>query len=73
MRKIAQDKVIVMLFRALLTEYSAGHSKSRKQPILNTRNELFAYFYLQCGLIAFGYHVVTAGGRRSGVTLFPSR
>ena len=69
-RTIAQDKVIVMLFRALLTGYSAGHSKSRKQPIRNTRNEVFAHFYLPCGLIAFGYHVVTAGGRRSGVTLF---
>ena len=33
----------------------------------------FCHFYLQCGLIAFGYHAVTAGGRRSGVTFLPSR
>ena len=43
-RTIAQDKVIVMLFRALLTEYNAGHSKSRKQPIRNTRKRAFCPF-----------------------------
>ena len=38
----------------------------------DTKNELLSGFHLQCGTIAFGYHVVTARGRRSGVTLLPS-
>ena len=40
------ETITVMLFRVLLPEHSVGHSKSRKQTIRNTRNEVFAYFYL---------------------------
>ena len=48
------ETITVMLFRVVLTEHSAGHSKNGNQTIRNTRNEVLAYFYLQCGLIASG-------------------